>query len=246
VRLAGRSALVTGSSRGIGRAIALALAAEGARVTVNSRTADGAADAVVSEIAARGGAAQAVPADVGRRAELITLLDRAEEFGEGLDILVSNAGGSASLTPIADSSIEEWEQVTFLNQRAVFELLHLAAPRVRDGGRVVVISSSMAASPFAGAALYAGAKAAIEVYARALAFELGPRGITVNAVAPGLTDTEAMRTVVPDARREAVVARTPLGRLGRPEDIGDVVTFLASDEGGWMTGQVVRAGGGVT
>jgi 3-oxoacyl-[acyl-carrier protein] reductase len=247
VRLAGRSALVTGSSRGIGRAIAEALARDGAAVTINHGRPDSAAEAaeVVATIEAAGGRAQSLCADVADPDDVARLVDAAAAFGGGLDIVVANAGGSAPFAPIATTSLDDWDRVTLLNQRALFVLLAKAASTVRDGGRIVVTSSSMTASPYAGTAVYAGAKAAAETYVRVLAIELGARGITVNAVAPGLTDTAAMRAVVPDDRVAMVVARTPLGRLGRPDDIADVVAFLASDEARWITGQVVRAGGGI-
>lgn len=247
VRLTGRSALVTGSSRGIGRAIAEALARDGAAVTINHGRPDSAVEAaeVVAAIEAAGGRAQSLCADVADPDEVARLVDAAAAFGGGLDIVVANAGGSAPFAPIAATPLEDWDRVTLLNQRALFVLLAKAAATVRDGGRVVVISSSMTASPYAGTAVYAGAKAAAETYVRVLAIELGARGITVNAVAPGLTDTAAMRAVVPDDRVAMVVARTPLGRLGRPDDIANVVAFLASDEARWITGQVVRAGGGI-
>ncbi len=170
-----------------------------------------------------GGRAQIVRADVSEQSDLDRLVGEAQRFGGGLDIVVAAAGGSVSFRPVKDTSPEDWDRVTSLNQRAVFFLLQKTAQVMRDEGRVVVISSSMASNSYAGTAVYAGAKAALEAYVRTLAIELGPRRITVNAVAPGLTDTAAMRAVVPEERLSSVVASTPLGRLGRPEDIADVV-----------------------
>ena len=245
--LVGRSALVTGSSSGIGRAIALSLGREGAAVTVNYFRSDseGDARAAAQEIDRDGGRAQIVRADVGKESDLNRLVNEAQQFGDGLDIIVAAAGGSVAFRPISDTSAEDWDRETALNQRAVFFLLKKAAAVIRDDGRVVVISSSMASSSYAGTAVYAGAKAALEAYVRTLAIELGDRRITVNAVAPGLTDTAAMRAVVPADRLSFVVGNTPLGRLGRAEDVADVVAFLASPAARWVTGQVVRANGGV-
>ena len=245
--LSGRSALVTGSSRGIGKAIAIALAREGAILTLNHARPETAADAneVAAEIAKFGGRAQVVCGDVSDLGALDHLVGAAAEFGDGLDIVVANAGWSSPFCPIASASVEDWEKVTSLNQRAAFFLLQKAARVIRDQGRIVVVSSTIAASPYAGTAMYAAAKAASEVYVRVLSMELGSRGITVNAVAPGLVETEPMRASVPPERQAMVIARTPLGRLGVPEDVADVVTFLASEGARWITGQVVKANGGI-
>ena len=245
--LGGKSALVTGSSRGIGRAIALALARDGAAVTLNHARPESAADAqaVADEIVGAGGRAQVACADVGDLGALDGLIDAAATFGGGLDIVVGNAGWASPFRPIADASVEDWDKVTAINQRATFFLLQKAARVLRSDGRIVVISSTIAASPYVGTAMYAAAKAASETYVRVLAMELGSRGITVNAVAPGLVDTEPMRASVPPERQAMVIARTPLGRLGLPADVADVVAFLASDGGRWITGQVIRANGGI-
>ena len=245
--LVGKSALVTGSSSGIGRAIALALGREGAAVTVNylNPKSEPDARAVAENIEVAGGRAQTFRADVSVATDLDRMVDDAGRFGGGLDIVVAAAGGSVAFRPIKDTAAEDWDRETGLNQRAVFFLLKKAAAIVRDDGRVIVISSSMASNSYAGTAVYAGAKAALEAYVRTLAIELGNRRITVNAVAPGLTDTAAMRAVVPAERLSAVVTNTPLSRLGQPEDVADVVAFLASPAARWITGQVVRANGGI-
>lgn len=245
--LMGKSALVTGSSRGIGKAIAIALGREGASVTVNHARPETAAEAqlVADEIIAAGGRAQIVCADVSDLDALDRLVEAAASFGSGLDITVANAGWSSPFAPIAAASVEDWDKVTMLNQRATFFLLQKSARTLRSGGRVIVISSTIAFSPYPGTAIYAAAKAASETYVRVLAQELGPRGITVNAVAPGLVDTEPMRASVPKERQAMVIERTPLGRLGLPQDVADVVTFLASPASGWITGQVIRTNGGI-
>ena len=245
--LAGKSALVTGSSSGIGRAIALALGRDGAAVTVNYLQSKNERDAraVALRIDQAGGRAQIIRADVSDNADLDRMVDEAQRFGGGLDVIVAAAGGSVAFRPVKDTSAEDWDRETALNQRAVFFLLKKAAAVTRDDGRVIVISSSMASNSYAGTAVYAGAKAALEAYVRTLAIELGHRRITVNAIAPGLTDTAAMHAVVPAERLSAVVDSTPLGRLGRPEDVADVAAFLASPAARWITGQVIRANGGV-
>ena len=245
--ITGKSAVVTGSSSGIGRAIALALGRAGAAVTVNYRQDDDKdkAQKVAHEIGRSGGRGYIVRADVTDRADLDRLLKEAQRFGEGLDIAVAAAGGSAAFKPLAETTDAEWDKSTTLNQRSVFFFLKGAAEMLRDDGRIIVISSSMASDSYAGTSVYAGAKAALEAYVRTLAIEVGPRRITVNSVAPGLTDTAAMRAVVPADRLAIVVKNTPLGRLGRPEDVADVVSFLASPAGGWITAQVIRANGGI-
>ena len=231
--LNGKFAVVTGSSRGIGRAIALALAREGAAVTVNHARieSEGEARSAAEEIESAGGRARIVRADVSVMSDLDRLILEAERFGGGLDIVVANAGWSNAFQPIQETSPDDWDRITSINQRAVFFLLQRAARVVRENGRVIVISSSMTSSPYAGTGVYAGAKAATEIYVRTLALELGHRQITVNAVAPGLTDTAAMRAVVPEERLSVAVARTPLGRLGQPEDVAEVVAFLARPRG---------------
>ena len=206
---------------------------------------EGEAEEVVQEIGRSSGKGQAIRADVTDQVDLDRLIEVAQHFGDGLDIVVAAAGGSAVFKPLLKTSAEEWDKSTALNQRAVFLLLKKAAEVLRDDGRIVVISSSMASDSYAGTSVYAGAKAALEAYVRTLAIELGSRRITVNSVAPGLTDTAAMRAVVPEERLATVVKNTPLGRLGRPEDVGNVVSFLASPAGGWITAQVIRANGGI-
>ena len=246
IPLAGKVALVTGSSQGIGRAIAVALAKRGAAVAVNYPF-DGTADkakAVVADIARSGGRAIAVRANVTVISEIQDLFSRTIEAFGGLDIVVSNAGGGP-IKPMTETTEAEYDFITALNAKAHYFVMREAALRLRDNGRVIVTSSSATAMPYPGSGLYAGAKAAAELYVRALAKEVGTRGITVNAVSPGAVMTEVAMNAGLRERRDWVIAQTPLGRLGEPEDIADVVAFLASKDARWLTGQNLRAGGGI-
>lgn len=246
--LTDKVALVTGSSQGIGRRIAETLAARGARVVVNypfDGEASSAAD-VVAAIEAGGGSAVAVRADVTRLAQIRALFVQTVNLFGAIDIVVSNAGGSSEFKPIAQAGEEEYDRTMELNAKAHFFVLQEAAKTVRDGGRIVVIASTTTDLAFAGSAIYAGAKAAAVTYARVLAKELGPRGITVNAISPGLVDTAAMRAAGHVEERLAMAKRmTPLGRVGRAEDIAAVVAFVVSEEARWVTAQNLRVGGGV-
>lgn len=246
--LAGKAALVTGSSRGIGRQIAETLAARGARVIVNypfEREA-GAAAEVVGAIKAAGGEAIAVQADVTKIAEIEALFAATRKAFGAIDIVVSNAGGDVVMKPILEVTEDEFDRATALNAKAHFFVLRECARTITDNGRVIVIASSTTGMPYAGSAVYAGAKGAAELYARVLAKELGSRGVTVNAVSPGLVDTETSRAAGQVEERYALARRnTPLGRIGRPDDIADVVAFVASEDARWITGQNLRVGGGI-
>jgi 3-oxoacyl-[acyl-carrier protein] reductase len=240
--LDGKVAVVTGASRGIGRAVAERLGRDGARVVVNYVQNSGKAQEVVEAVQASGSQAVAVQADIGRVKDARRLFQAAEERFGGVDVVINNASVSV-FKPHAEVSEEEFDRVFGLIARGTFFALQEAANRLRDGGRIVTISSGGTVTGGAGAGLYLGAKAAVEQFSLALAKELGPRGIRVNAVLPGLTDTDGM--IMPPEAVEQAVNMTPLGRLGQPEDIADVVAFLVGEDGRWMTGQLVRAGGGL-
>ncbi len=240
--LDGKVAIVTGASRGIGRAVAERLGRDGARVVVNYVQSTGKAQQVVEAVEASGGQAVAVQADIGRLEDVRRLFHTAEEHFGGVDVVINNASISV-FKPHAEVSEEEFDRVFGLIARGTFFALREAAVRVRDGGRIVNISSGGTVTGGPGAGLYLGAKAAVEQFTLALAKELGPRGVTVNAVLPGLTDTDGM--IMPPEAVEQAVNMTSLGRLGQPEDVADVVAFLVGEDGRWMTGQLVRAGGGL-
>jgi 3-oxoacyl-[acyl-carrier protein] reductase len=242
--LAGKSALVTGGSRGIGRAIVERLARDGALVTFSYvRDAD-AARTVVAAVEAGGGSAREVRCDLADGAGIAALFDATEAFGGGLDIVVNNAG-VARTGLIAATTDEEYDAVMDVNARGTFRALREAARRLPDGGRIVNISTLNTAVRGAGIALYAASKAAVEQFTVVAAHELGPRGITVNAVSPGPVDTDMLRSVNSEEGLAGIPAMTPLRRLGEPADVADVVAFLVGPDGRWLTGQNLRASGGV-
>ena len=240
--LDGKVAIVTGASRGIGRAVAERLGRDGAKVVVNYMQNAAKAQEVVEAVEASGSRAVAVQADIGKVEEVRRLFRTADERFGGVDAVINNASISI-FKPHTEVDEEEFDRVFGLVARGTFFALQEAAKRLRDGGRIVNISSggTVTGGPMAG--LYLGAKAAVEQFSLALAKELGPRGITVNAVLPGLTDTDGM--IMPPEAVEQAVSMTPLGRLGQPEDVAGVVAFLVGEDGRWMTGQLVRAGGGL-
>lgn len=238
-----RVALVTGSSRGIGRAIAERLGAAGASVVVNYRADGAAATRVVDTIARAGGSAVRMQADVTDPAQLRGLFDAVERRFGRLDVVVSNVG-AARFAPVAATTDEDFDACFTTNTRAGFLALREAANRVDDGGRVVVISSGVTITGRPGAGVYAASKAAVEQLVRVLARELGPRRITVNCVLPGAIRTDALAAGVPAETLDRMVAETPLGRLGEPDDIADIVAFLASHGARWITGQAIAASGG--
>ena len=237
--LRGKTALVTGGSRGIGRAIALQLAASGANVVIGYLKNEAKADEVVATIAAAGGKAKSVRADLSRPAGVAALFDEAERTFGRLDIVVANAA-DILVKPLLDCSEEDYDRIFDANTKSVFFTLKEAARRLRDGGRIVVSSTGGTRMFFADQSLYLGSKGAIEQFVRSLSRELGGRGITVNAVSPGPTETDMMQ----DRYRDSAASLSPFNRIGDPKDIADVAVFLASDAARWITGQNIAAGGG--
>jgi len=239
-----RVAIVTGASKGIGRAIALRLGEDGIAVVVNYATSRQAADEVVAEIQAGGGKAVAVQADVGSPTAAATLFDAAEQNFSGADILVNNAG-VMSLAPLTEMDDEAFETLLAINLTGTFRGIREAGKRLRDGGRIINFSSSVVGAYGPAYGGYAATKAAVEALTHVASKELGRRKITVNAVAPGPVETELFMTGKSDELVQNIVKTIPLGRLGQPQDIATVVSFLAGPDGGWVNGQVLRANGGM-
>ncbi|WP_072395949.1 SDR family oxidoreductase [Hyphomicrobium sp. CS1GBMeth3] len=248
--LEGKIAVVTGASRGIGRAIAERLAGDGALVAIHYGRSKGAADDVVAGITEKGGSAFAVGADLAAKdgvKQLFAALDtglRARTGSTQFDILVNNA----AIAPFADfaSTTEQvLDEIYTVNVRSVFLATQEATKRLRDGGRIVNISSGVVRTPVTDAAAYSALKAPIDNLTKLLAHDLGPRSITVNAVAPGVIDTDMAAAFARDpAAAEFVKSKQALKRIGKPEDIADVVGFLSGPSGRWVTGQIVEASGG--
>lgn len=243
--LEGKVALVTGSSRGIGKAIALKLAAQGAKVIVNYQKNAAAAQEVVEAIKARGGEAVALQADVSKFAEAQALVKAAVETFGRLDILVNNAGTTRD-NLIALMKEEEWDVVLNTNLKSAWNMSK-AASRImmkQHFGRIVNITSVSGLAGQAGQSNYSASKAGLIGLTKALAKELGPRNITVNAVAPGFVPTD-LTADLPVELKEAMLKITPLGRFGTPEDVANAVAFLVSDEAAYITGQVLSVDGGL-
>lgn len=238
--LSGKGALVTGGSRGIGRAIVERLAADGAEVVFCYQSSAEAAEQVAKETGAH-----AVRADLGDEEDLRRLFAEAEARLPGLDILVNNAATAEAQKPIDAITGDDYERVFAVNAKAVFLAIQWAGRVMRDGGRIVNVSSLNTRVPAPTLALYCGSKGAMEQFAKVAARELGGRGITVNVVSSGATDTDMLRGANPPEALEQTPAMTALGRLGRPDDIAAVVAFLAGPDGRWVTGQNIPATGGL-
>ena len=244
-RLEGKTALITGAGRGIGSGIARRLARDGASVIINYARSAEQAEALAQEIIAGGGTASTVGADLSQMAGIEAMFDKLAMRGVKLDILVNNAGGGSGGMPrLADLTLEDYEFTFALNTRAVFFVTQRAVAIMNDGGRVISLSSSSTATRQPGLSSYAGSKAAIEAFARIWATELAPRRITVNCVLPGIVNTDLIKDNIPPDLARQYGASVPLGRMGEPEDIADVVAFLASDDARWITGQNLAVTGG--
>ena len=242
--LSGKVAVVTGASRGIGRAIALRLAREGTAVAVNYAGNAEAAGRVVAEITAAGGQAVAVQGDVSKLADIQRLLDSAiVHFGK-LDILVNNAGVFFT-KPLGEVNEQEFDRIFEVNVKGTYFACQQAVRRMTDGGRIINFSSSTTAMMLPRYSAYAATKGAVEQLSHVLAKEIGSRGITVNVVSPGPTDTDLFGSDKTEEDKRRFAQMAALGRLGQPQDIADVVVFLAGDDARWITGQNLRVNGGI-
>jgi len=238
--LFGKIALVTGSSRGIGRAIAEGLAKQGATVVINFISDKEAADETVKAITNAGGKAISIQADVSKVKEIKRLFDEAEQALGKLHIVVSNAG-TAVIKPFIEVTEADYDKVFNTNAKGVFFTMQEAGKRIEEKGRIIVISTGGVKMLIPGNALYLGSKGTINQLVRTMAQELGHRNITVNAVLPGYTNTD----LLPDRDRKVAADASPFKRVGEPEDIAAAAVFLASDEARWITGQEIGVGGGV-
>lgn len=243
--LTGRVAIVTGAARGIGRATALALARHGAAVVVNYRERATAAGEVVDLIKAAGGRAVAVQGDVADEQAAVRLVETALEHWGRADILVNNAG-TALYRLLIDTSPAEWDRMMAVHLRGAFNCCRAVLPHmIRAGdGRIINVTSVWGQVGAANEVAYSTAKAGLIGMTRALAKEVGRAGITVNAVAPGVIETDMLQNLSPEERAELAEA-TPVGRLGSPEDVAGVIVYLASAAGAFVTGQVIGADGGI-
>ncbi|WP_418129410.1 SDR family oxidoreductase [Variovorax sp. 375MFSha3.1] len=237
-------AIVTGASRGIGAAVAQRLARDGFSVAVNYASSPEQADALVAELKAAGGRAFAVEADVASAEEVRAMFDAVEAQLGKVDVLVNNAGVLRTL-PLAEHSDAQYDQTFDINVRGTFNTLREAATRLNEGGRIVNFSSTTLALNIPGYAIYNATKAAVEAFTHVFAKELRGRGITVNAVAPGPIATSLFLDGKTEEQIQAFAKMPPLQRLGQPEDIASVVSFLAGPDAGWVNGQILRANGGV-
>jgi 3-oxoacyl-[acyl-carrier protein] reductase len=238
--LKGRTAIVTGSSRGIGKAIAERLAADGAAVVFNYTRNSKSAEDAVNAILAKDGRAIAVQADVSKRSDVLHLFDEAEKAFGKIDIVVANAGVYFN-KPLAESTEEDYDSVFNINTKGVFFTLQEAAKRLRDGGRIIAISTGGTQTYFPNHSLYLGSKGAIEQFVRCLSHEVGPQNITVNVLSPGFTETD----MLPPGIQEFASNMSPFKRVGNTAEVADVAAFLVSEQARWVTGQNVQAGGGV-
>lgn len=238
-----RTAIVTGAGKGIGAAIAKRLGTDGLAVIVNYSSSASEAEKVVAAIESAGGRAKAVCANVADAAEMKALFDAGEAAFGAIDVLVNNAG-VLKLAPVAAVTDEDFKIQVEVNLTGGFNGMREGAKRIRDGGRIVNLSTSIIGNYLPAHGVYVATKAAIEGLTHVLAKELGPRGVTVNAIAPGPVGTELFLTGRSPEMVQRITQEIPMGRLGEPEDIARVVSFLAGPDSGWVSGQIIKANGG--
>jgi 3-oxoacyl-[acyl-carrier protein] reductase len=241
--LVGKVALVTGASRGIGKKIAEDLAANGAKVVVNYASSPAKAKEVVSGIERNGGEGVAIRADISKVEEIVSLFQKTLDTYGQVDILVNNAGIMMT-KPLVSITEDDFDRQFAINVKGTFFAIQQAALHMNENGRIINFSTSVTGQMFPTYSLYAGTKGAVEQFTRQLAKELGPKGITINAVSPGPVNTELFTVGKTEEQIKAVGNSNSFGRLGEPEDISRVVLFLASSESQWVTGQTIRVNGG--
>jgi len=246
VDLSGKTALVTGGARDIGRAVVLALAANGAGVVINYRSSGDRAQQLVDQVKEGGGDAVAVGADVATQSGVDKVIEAALDFGGSIDILVNNAGGMLARKKLEEIDESFWDAVMALNLRSVFLVTRAAVPHMSEGSAIVNLSSLAARDGGGGGALaYSAAKGGVLTLTRGLSKELAPRRIRVNCVSPGLIDTTFHDTFTSPEVRKAVASRTTIGREGRPEDVANAVLFLASEASSYINGESIEINGGL-
>jgi 3-oxoacyl-[acyl-carrier protein] reductase len=245
-KLAGKVAVVTGASKGIGAGIAKALAAEGASVVVNYASSKAGADAVVKSITAAGGKAVVVGGDVAKASEAQGIIDAAIKNYGRLDVLVNNSG-VYEFAPIEAVTEEQFHKIFNINVLGLLLVTQAAAKHLGEGASIINIGSVVSSLTPPASSVYTGTKGAVDAITGVLAKELGPRKIRVNAINPGMVETEGVHAAgfIGSDFEKGAVAQTPLGRIGQVDDIATVATFLASDDSKWITGELIRAGGGL-
>jgi 3-oxoacyl-[acyl-carrier protein] reductase len=244
-RLEGKRALVTGGSRGIGKGIALAFAEAGADVAIGYRREQAAAEAVVKEIAARGRRGFAFAADVREYDAVKAMVEGAREALGGLDVVVANAGVPTRFQPVHEVEVGYWKRILGIDLDGVFHTVHAALPilRAQKRGVILTISSIGADACGAGGGPYVAAKAAVNALSKVVARENASVGVRCNVIAPGLIETDIAAGMI-EKHGEGIVRTIPLGRIGKPADVGALAVYLASDEADWVTGHVYRIDGG--
>jgi 3-oxoacyl-[acyl-carrier protein] reductase len=246
MRFRDKVAVITGATRGIGRAIAVRFAGEGAAVFMNYQQDAVAANELVEMIRQTGGRAVAIQADSADPEDTARFFAELSKAAPHIDILVNNVGtASTKPQPLGTVDLEEYDRIFNLNTRGLFFTSQEALKSMLDGGRIVNISSVASHLTAPGRSVYAGTKGAIEAFTRVWAAELGIRRITVNSVSPGMVETERLKKNLPPEVRERFIRDTPLARIGQPDDIADIVIFLCSEEGRWLTAQNIIASGGL-
>jgi 3-oxoacyl-[acyl-carrier protein] reductase len=244
-KLKGKVAVVTGASKGIGAGIARALGAEGANVVVNYASDKAGAEKVAAAIVESGGKAVTVQGDVSKAADVKRLFDEGEKAFGKLDVLVNNAGvyGFAAIGEVTEA---EFHRQYGINVWGLLQTTREALPHLRDGASIINVSSIVSRMGLPGSAIYAGTKGAVDTITQVMATELGPRRIRVNALNPGMVESEGTHAVgvIGSEMQKNVEAQAPLGRIGQPDDIAKVAVFLAGEESGWLTGERISASGG--